>query len=96
MIFAREDLDILYADFGVEVCRANGAPSFMAIKGVTDEGVFDTATISEHRIRYPHPGTVCLNDGEELVIASRAYKVPRTAPRRINDGNEATVELIPL
>jgi len=94
MSFAAEDVAILYADFGVDVCRANGAPAFKALKGVTEEGVFGTGTISEHSIRYP--SSVSLFEAEEVVIDGRAFKLPRSAPRRINDGAECVVELIPL
>lgn len=94
MTWASDDLAILYADFGVEVCRSNGAPSFMALKGVSDDGVFDTATISEHSIRYPTCNE--LFEGEEVTIDGRAYKVPKAPPRRLLDGLESVVELIPL
>lgn len=90
---AREDIDALYADFGDTVCRQNGAPSFLALWGAEDVDTFSTGTRNEHTIRYP--AEVELSEGEIVAIDCRTYKVPRTVPRRINDGRELVLELIP-
>lgn len=84
-----DDLDLFYADFGVQVSRQSGA--FRGLLDVADVVAFEAVTHGTHVLRYP--ADVALADGETLVIGAARYTVA-APPRRIDDGREALADLV--
>ena len=84
-----DDLDLFYADFGVQVSRQSGA--FRGLLDVADVVAFEAVTHGTHVLR--HATSVGLANGERITIAGQSYTVA-APPQRIDDGRESLAELV--
>lgn len=87
------DLALFYADFGVDVHRPVGCPSF---RGMLDTAglVVDRLHACGHTLRYP--AHIVLRRDDLLTIAGTAYKVVAPPLPVDGDGAEWSADLVKL
>lgn len=84
------DLDAFYADFGVPVTPAVGAPFVGLFNEITVE-MFEWAGAGDYQLQYI-AARASLAPGAELVLKGRQFRVA-SIPRMIGDGLERVVAL---
>lgn len=84
------DLDAFYADFGVPVTPAVGAPFVGLFNEITVE-LFEWAGAGDYQLQYI-AGRASLAHGAQLSLKARQFRVA-SLPRDLGDGLECVVAL---